>query len=124
MLGALVSGSDGLGPVGMVSTSVEWKPGSRLAVYEAVCVSGQVSVWLVCDRAYLALGVLSVRDGGGVSGSGYVFLAPLPCVHSLFVVIIFLFCLRELSGGWGRLPAFFHTEGCQRLGKDERFRVP
>lgn len=60
------------------------------------CVSGQLSVWLVC----VTLGVVGVRDGGGVSGSGYEYLVS-PSVESLFLLLFYLFvlfCLQELSG--------------------------
>lgn len=55
-------------------------------------MSGQVSVWLVyVTTDSLALGAVSVRDEGGVSGSGFVYLAVPPSVYSMSVFIIFFY---------------------------------
>jgi hypothetical protein len=110
----------------MVCVSVKCGSGWCLAVYVVGCVWLLVSVCVwpsvwhvcVCGRVYLALCVVSVRDGGAVSGCVYLVM----CIYFGFLS---LFDLRKLRGRQVQLQeprGLFFCAGKKRAGPCARVK--
>lgn len=63
-----------------------------------MCVWPSVCLACVCDHGFSGSGG---RDEGGVSGSGFVYLAVPPSVYSMFVfIIVFFFFILSSGTEW------------------------